>query len=156
MKSKYTAGKTVLASSVFLGMAIGTAHAEICYKLNPFIDVIRVAETKFLDEAPNGSHILVVGEWSANRSFAKPVVGSLDSDLGGTGQRLSLHGTLHGSDCSGHSDITLDGVIGSTWNLSCDGKVAGFFNNTGTPLSVVSCDSVGPSVAAVGKSATQP
>jgi hypothetical protein len=63
MKSNCTAGKTVLASSVFLGMAFGTAHAEICYKLTPFIDVIRVAETSFLDEAPNGSHTLVVGNW---------------------------------------------------------------------------------------------
>jgi hypothetical protein len=63
MKSTYTAGKTILASSVFLGMTFGTAHAEICYKLNPFSDAIRVAQTNFVDEAPNGSHRLVVGNW---------------------------------------------------------------------------------------------
>jgi hypothetical protein len=123
MKSTYTAGKTILASSVFLGMAFGTAHAEICYKLNPFIDVIRVAQTNFVDEAPNGSHRL---------------------------------GTLHDGDCLGHSDVTLNGVPGGPWNLSCDGGVPGIFNNSGTPLNVVSCDSVGPSGPVVGKSATQP
>jgi hypothetical protein len=83
MKSTYTAGKTILASSVFLGMAFGTAHAEICYKLNPFIDVIRVAQTNFVDEAPNGSHRLVVGNWQGG--FSKAVVGSLDVNVPGGG-----------------------------------------------------------------------
>ena len=154
MKSTYTAGKTILASSVFLGMAFGTAHAEICYKLNPFIDVIRVAQTNFVDEAPNGSHRLVVGNWQGG--FSKAVVGSLDVNVPGGGLRLGLHGTLHDGDCLGHSDVTLNGVPGGEWNLSCDGGVPGIFNNSGTPLSVVSCDSVGPSAPVVGKSATQP
>ena len=153
MKSTYTAGKTVLASSVFLGMAFGTAHAEICYKLTPFIDVIRVAETGFIDEAPNGSHTLLVGNWVG--SISKPVVGSLDTNVPGTGVRLGLHGTLHSNDCAGHSDVTLDGVPGGAWNLSCDGGVPGIFNNHGT-LTVVECGSVGPSVAVIGKSATTP
>jgi len=65
MKSTYTAGKTVLASSVFLGMAFGTAHAEICYKLTPFPDIIRVAQTNLVDEAPSGSHRLLVGNVEA-------------------------------------------------------------------------------------------
>ena len=102
MKSTYTAGKTILASSVFLGMAFGTAHAEICYKLNPFIDVIRVAQTNFVDEAPNGSHRLVVGNWQGG--FSKAVVGSLDVNVPGGGLRLGLHGTLHDGDCLVHSE----------------------------------------------------
>ncbi|MGH6811614.1 MAG: hypothetical protein ACREDM_04485 [Methylocella sp.] len=73
----------------------------------------------------------------------------------GTGLRLGLHGTLHGGDCAGHSDVTLDGVPGGAWNLSCDGRVAGIFNNSGT-LTVVSCDSVGPSAqVGGGKTATE-
>ncbi len=155
MKLTYTAGKTVLASSVFLGMAFGTAHAELCYKLTPFPDIIRVAQTNFVDEAPNGAHKLVVGNWTAGTVPSKPVVGSLDTNVPGTGVRLGLHGTLHGGDCAGHSDITLDGVPGGAWSLSCDGGVPGIFNNSGTPLSVVSCNSVGPSAQVTGKAATQ-
>jgi hypothetical protein len=48
--------KTALASALLLSTAIGTAHAEICYKLTPFIDVIRLAETTSVDEAAGGSH----------------------------------------------------------------------------------------------------
>ncbi len=45
MKSTYTAGKTVLASSVFLGMAFSTAHAEICYKVTPFMTLSHCASS---------------------------------------------------------------------------------------------------------------
>jgi hypothetical protein len=61
MKSNLATGKTVLASSVFLGMALGTAHAETCYNLRPFADVIRVEKTTFLDEAPGAP----IDSWSA-------------------------------------------------------------------------------------------
>jgi hypothetical protein len=135
------AAKTVLASSIFLGMAFSTAHAEICYKLNPFIDVIRLAQITVQDEAAGGSHTLLVGNWTAGGVPSKPVVGSLDVSVNPAGTRLGLHGTLHGGDCGGHSDVTLDGTPGGQWSLSCDGKVAGFFNNSGT-LTVISCDTL--------------
>jgi len=131
--------RTVLTSSILLGMAFGTAHAETCYKLNPFIDVIRLAQITVQDEAAGGSHTLLVGNWVG--VFSKPVVGSLDVSVNPSGTRLGLHGTLHGGDCAGHSDVTLDGLVGGAWNLSCDGRVAGFFNNTGT-LTVISCDTL--------------
>ncbi|WLB24494.1 hypothetical protein [Bradyrhizobium japonicum] len=132
--------KTFFASSIFLGMA-GMAHAEICYKLNPFIDVIRVAQIAVQDEVAGGSHTLLVGNWTAGNVPSKPVVGSLDVSVNPSGTRLGLHGTLHGGDCGGHSDVTLDGVPGGQWTLSCDGKVAGFFNNSGT-LTAINCDTL--------------
>jgi hypothetical protein len=52
--AKMKTAKTVLASSVFLGLAFGTAHAEICYRLTPFVDVLRLAETTFVDPAVGG------------------------------------------------------------------------------------------------------
>jgi hypothetical protein len=154
---KMKTAKTILASSIFLGMAFGTAQAEICYKLNPFIDVIRLAQIVVQDEAAGGSHTLVVGNWTAGGVPSKPVVGSLDVSVNPPGTRLGLHGTLHGGDCAGHADVTLDGVPGGPWNLSCDGKVNGFFNNSGT-LTVISCDTLTTVAlaAAEGKSATQP
>jgi hypothetical protein len=138
---KMETAKTFFASSIFLGMAFGTAHAEICYKLNPFIDVIRLAQITVQDEAAGGSHTLLVGNWTAGTVPSKPVVGSLDVSVNPAGTRLGLHGTLHGGDCGGHSDVTLDGVPGGQWTLSCDGKVAGIFNNSGT-LTTISCDSL--------------
>jgi hypothetical protein len=138
---KMKTASTIFASSIFLGMAFGTAHAEICYKLNPFIDVIRLAQITVQDEAAGGSHTLLVGNWTAGGVPSKPVVGSLDVSVNPSGVRLGLHGTLHGGDCGGHSDVTLDGVPGGQWTLSCDGKVAGFFNNSGT-LTTISCDTL--------------
>jgi hypothetical protein len=154
---KMKTAKTVLASSIFLGMAVGTAHAEICFRLSPFIDVIRLAQITVQDEAAGGSHTLLVDNWTAGGVPSKPVVGSLDVSVNPPGTRLGLHGTLHGGDCAGHSDVTLDGVPGGQWNLSCDGKVAGFFNNSGT-LTVISCDTLttlaAQAVLGQGKSAT--
>src|SRR4029077_16276212 len=113
----------------------------ICYRLNPFIDVIRLAQIVVQDEAAGGSPTLLVGNWAAGGVPSKPVVGSLDVSVNPSGTRLGLHGTLHGGDCAGHSDVTLDGAPGGQWNLSCDGKVAGSFNNSGT-LTVISCDTL--------------
>jgi hypothetical protein len=48
MKSTYTSKKTILASSVFLGMAFGTAHAEKCYNLAPFPDILRLSALNLL------------------------------------------------------------------------------------------------------------
>jgi hypothetical protein len=143
---------TALISAMVFGTAIGAARAEICYKLTPFIDVIRLAQVTVTDEAPNGTHTLLVGNWIG--VFSKPVVGSFDVSVNPSGTRIGLHGTLHGGDCVGHSDITLDGVPGGAWHLSCDGGVPGIFNNSGTLISI-SCDSAGPSVARGGRTATQ-
>jgi hypothetical protein len=152
---------TVLGSAMILGGTIGATHAELCFKLSPFIDNIRLAQIAIQDEAPasasvgGGTHWLLVGNWTAGGfTPSKPVVGSLDSSFPGGGLRLGLHGTLHGGDCGGHSEVTLDGVVGGAWNLSCDGKVAGFFSNSGT-LTPISCDTLTSSVVPVGRAATQ-
>jgi hypothetical protein len=153
---KMKTAKTALVSSIFLGMAFGTAHSEVCYKLTPFIDVIRLAEVTIPDQAVGGTHTLLVGNWTAANVPSKPVVGSLDVSVNPSGTRLGLHGTLHGGDCAGHSDVTLDGVPGGQWSLSCDGKVDGIFNNSGTALTVINCATLAEPVLVEGKSATQP
>jgi hypothetical protein len=152
---KMNAAKTALVSSIFLSAAFGTAHSEVCYKLTPFPDVIRLAEVTIPDQAVGGSHTLLVGNWTAGNVPSKPVVGSMDVSVNPAGTRIGLHGTLHGGDCAGHSDVTLDGVPGGPWNLSCDGKVEGFFNNSGT-LTVINCSTLVETIAVEGKSATQP
>jgi hypothetical protein len=157
MKSTYSAGKTILASSVFLGMAFGTARAEICYNLAPFIDVLRLAEMKFVDDpAVGGTHTLVVGNWIATGAFTLPFVGSIELDVGSTTvRRLGIHAINRPGGGSGFSDCTLDGVVGGAWDLACDGRMTGFFNNSGTPLARVDCSGQPPSAPVVGKSALQ-
>lgn len=150
--------KAALVSSMILGLAIGTAHAEICYRLDPFPDVVRVNETMSLDEAVEGSHTAVVGNWSFGNAYSLPVVGSLDTDVPRSNPpalRLGLHGTQHTAAFGNHSDCTLDGVPNGAWTLSCSGRVAGIFNNSGSPLATISCDTLSTSATLIGKGAGQ-
>jgi hypothetical protein len=41
----------LLGSVMIFGAAISTSQAEICWRLSPFGDTVRVAETSFSDEA---------------------------------------------------------------------------------------------------------
>jgi hypothetical protein len=134
----------LLGSAVMFGAAISTSQAEICWRLSPFIDVVRVAETTFVDEAVGGSHTLVVGSWVAGNSYSLPIVGSIDVNVPVTNprtQRFGVHGTNHTTGFGNHSYCTLDAQLGAGWKLSCDGNVAGIFNNSGT-FTLISCDTV--------------
>ncbi len=127
MKSTYTAKKTILASSVFLGMAFGTAHAEKCYNLVPFVDIIRISALDLL--SPGGvvgsTHTLVVGSWIVPGSYVIPIVGSRVLDLGTTPptvKRLGFQGTNNQAGVfNGNADCVLDGTPGGSWLLSCTG-----------------------------------
>jgi len=148
--------RTALTASIIIGLGIGTARAEICYKLNPFPDVVRVSETMALDEAVEGSHTAVVGNWTAGNIYSLPVVGSLDTDVPRANPpvlRLGLHGTQHTANFGNHSDCTLDGVPNGPWTLSCDGRVAGIFNNSGGSLTTISCDTLSTVATVTGKAA---
>jgi hypothetical protein len=152
---------SALVSAIFCSAAIGAAHAEVCWKLNPFIDVIRVAQTTFVDEQATGTaigtHSLVVGIWGAGNFYSLPIVGSIDTDIPTSTplkQRFGVHGTNHTTLFGNHSDCVLDAQLGSTptWKLSCTGNVAGIFNNSGTFTSVP-CTTAVPLAATGGKSA---
>jgi hypothetical protein len=124
------------------GAAISTARAEECWRLFPFPDVVRVAETTYVDDKVAGTHTLVVGKWDAGNFYSLPVVGSLDINIPLTSpstQRFGVHGTNHTTAFGNHSDCTLDAQLDGPWKLSCDGNVDGIFNNSGTPFAHVSC-----------------
>jgi hypothetical protein len=140
----------LLGSAMISVAAISTSQAETCWRLSPFIDVVRVAETVFLDEAVNGTHTLVVGNWTAGNLYSLPVVGSIDTNVPATSpptSRFGVHGTNHTVAFGNHSDCTLDAQLGAGWKLSCDGNVAGIFNNSGT-FTHISCDTVSTSTLA--------
>jgi len=133
-------GTLVLTPVALFGLAIGTAQAEVCFRLNPFVDVLRLSQTTFVEPSTGGSHALVTGNWIAHGFYTLPVVGSLELDAGSnTVTRLGIHGTQKTNSFGGHSSCVLDGIPGGSWFLSCNGKVDGIFNNSGSTLSPVAC-----------------
>lgn len=157
MKSTYTAKKTILASSVFLGMAFGTAHAERCYNLAPFSDILRVSALKL--RTPGGgigsTHTLVVGSWIVEGSYVLPIVGSREFELGTTPptpKRLGFHGTNNTASFGSNDDCVLDGIPGASWTLSCTGEFPAFTNG-GSPLTRIPCVGLPPSISSAISSA---
>jgi hypothetical protein len=149
--AKMKTAKTVLASSVFLGMAFGTARAEICWRLTPFIDVIRVTEITDNGNLPASSnfgstHNLVFGNWIAGTSYTQPIVGAIEFDNTSTSTsqklRFGVHGVNHTTSFGNHTDCTLNALLGAGWSLSCDGNVPGIFNVSGTPFTLIDCENI--------------
>jgi hypothetical protein len=158
MKSTYTAKKTILASSVFLGMAFGTAHAEKCYNLAPFVDILRLSALDLLGTVVGSTHTLVVGNWISTGNYTLPIVGSRALDLGTTPptvKRFGLHGTnVAAAFFNGNEDCALDGIPGGTWTISCSG-INTTFTNSGSPLTQVSCSGQPPSSPGKAAGATK-
>jgi len=153
MKSTYTAKKTILASSVFLGMAFGPAHAERCFNLAPFGDIIRVSGLVISSGPAVGSaHRMFVGSWIATGSYVLPIVGSLAFDLGSTTvRRYGFHGTNVTGAFGGNESCALDGISGGAWSLACPAGPGGApFTNSGTPFAPIPCAGLPPSISSKG------
>ena len=153
--------RSVLPVAVGTLVALGTAQAETCYNLAPFVDVVRVNQTTTADESVGGTHTGVVGNWFVGGTYSLPVTGSLDTDEGGL-PRLGLHGTQHTASFFGaNADCVLDGNPGGAWTLACDAPGPAFLNS-GSPLAVISCDTIstapvaGTPAGAAKQSAGQP
>jgi hypothetical protein len=156
--------RIILASSMMLTAAIGTAQAaELCWKLTPFIDTIRV--TQLTDDGTTtgtqtaSTHRFVFGNWYANAFYNLPVIGAIDTDNSSTSTviklRFSVHGTNHTTSFGNHSNCTIDALLGSSWKLSCDGNVTGIYNRSGSSFTSVNCQTLAPAVAVEGPAAGQ-
>jgi hypothetical protein len=102
---KMKTAKTVLATSVFLSMAFSTAHAEICWRLTPFGDVIRATEISDQGNLPPGSnfgstHTLVFGNWIFGTAYTLPFVGAIEFDNSSTPTVQKLRFNVHASNHS--------------------------------------------------------
>jgi hypothetical protein len=142
---------TVLGSMMFFVAAIGTAQAEMCWALRPFIDVVRV--TELTDSGlPSGSekgstHSLVFGQWVADNLYNLPVVGAIETDVPlstPTKLRFNVHGSNHTAFFANHTNCTLDAQLGAGWSLSCDGNVPGIFNTSGASFALIDCENLPP------------
>ncbi len=130
------------------------ARAETCYKLVPYVDVIRLTAFQSQSSVTGDNHILMYGNWLSG-SNDLPVVGSRELIHGSTTvRRLALFGLIPES-VNGNPLCTLMGTTGSAWTLVCTGGAGARFTNHGTSLSVVTCSGVAPSDAG-GPSALEP
>jgi hypothetical protein len=152
--AKIKTAKTVLASLVCLGMALGTARAETCWRLSPAVDIIRATQITDEGNSPPGSnfgstHKLVFGNWVLPPPFTSvyelPFVGAIEFDNTSTPTsqklRFNVHASNHTTAFGNHTDCTLDALLGAGWTLSCTGNVnTAPFNTRGTPFLLVDCE----------------
>jgi len=132
---------TVAMTIVMLGALMSVAHAETCYQLQPFSDILRL-DVSVHEAGPSSTHEVVYGDWVTS-SYTLPVVGARELNVGSTSQRrLGIHGTNDNSSFGGNPACVLDGIPGGAWSLSCFGGGNGRFANTGTNLAPISCSSL--------------
>jgi hypothetical protein len=132
---------TVAMTIMILSALMSVAHAETCYKLQPFSDILRL-DVLITEGGPSSMHEAVYGDWVSS-SYTLPVVGARELNVGSTSQRrLGIHGTNASSSFGGNPACVLDGIPGSAWSLSCFGGGNGRFSNTGTNLAPISCSSL--------------
>ncbi len=125
---------TVLMAALVLVTLMGSlAQAQqVCYKLNPFSDVIKLSYHTV------GSNTNLFGNWTTI-FYTLPVVGAREANLNGGPKRVSVHGTNNTGDFSGNPICALDGVVNGAFTITCVGGSGGTFTNTGTNITPVSC-----------------
>jgi hypothetical protein len=136
---------TVLMAAAFVTLMGTLAHAETCYKLQPFVDVLRL-NVQITEGGPNSMHEAVYGDWVTG-SYTLPVVGARELNVNSTSQRrLGIHGTNDTASFGSNPACVLDGIPNGAWTLSCFGGGSGRFSNHGTSLTPISCSSLPPEV----------
>lgn len=148
-------GKNVMRSSVkllsagALALSVGgfstDAQAETCFRLDPFIDVLK------LEFGPTTSqHRNVYGNWVAPGLYTLPVSGALELDVLGsvTARRLGLVGTNATPSFGDNLICGFDGVSRDRYEVNCSGGTGADFQFSGT-LTPISCSGLPLSSARV-------
>jgi hypothetical protein len=134
-----TAGVLVVSAG---GFSTGAQATEVCYRLDPFIDILRLE----LDPVKHG-HRNVYGNWIAPGVYTLPVSGAYELDLDSkTVRRLGIVGTNATEFFGDNLLCGLDGIRGRNFELNCSGGPGDDFQNNGT-LTPISCTEVPRSVA---------
>jgi hypothetical protein len=140
---------TVAMAVVMLSALLSVAHAETCYKLQPFTDILRL-DVLITEGGPSSMHEAVYGDWVTS-SYTLPVVGSRELNVGSLSQRrVGIHGTNNGSAFGANPACVLDGIPGGAWSLSCFGGGNGRFANSGTNLAPINCNALPAAVVEPG------
>jgi hypothetical protein len=123
----------LMAALVLVTLMGSLAQAQqVCYRLNPFSDVIK------LSYHTQGPHTNLFGNWTVPSVYSLPVVGAREPNLNGGPKRVSVHGTNDTSDFGGNPICAIDGVVNGAFTITCVGG-SSTFTNTGTALTPVSC-----------------
>jgi hypothetical protein len=134
----------VLAALVLFAWTATMVQAETCYRLEPFIDVLRL-NVQILEGPIGGEHQLAYGNWIASGFYTLPVVGARELDKNSTStRRLGIHGTNDTEFFGANPICILDGIPDGAWFLVCTGAVGGtggvgVFTNNGPNLASISC-----------------
>jgi hypothetical protein len=133
---------SVLALSVG-GFSTGAQAVEVCFKLDPFIDILRLE----FDPVRHG-HRNVYGNWIAN-SYTLPVSGAYELDLDSrTVRRLGIVGTNVTTAFNNNLICGLDGIPRRSLEVNCSGGTGGNFQASAT-LTPISCAGLPPSAPKV-------
>jgi hypothetical protein len=134
---------TILTAAAFVALMGSIAHAETCYKLSPFVDVLRL-DVQITEGGTNSTHESVYGNWVTS-AYTLPVVGARELNVGNTSQRrLGIHGTNDTSLFGANPACIIDGIPGGAWSLTCFGGSGSRFINSGTNLAPIDCHTLPP------------
>lgn len=144
-----------VASIAIMGMGTGVSQAEICYQLEPFIDILRIDQLINSDQT-GANHTIVWGQWNAANTYDLPFSGAYEWTLGRTNHHYGLSAVNENLGFFGGNQIcALVGIPAGAWSLTCVGTATPFVNS-GSPLKYVGCPNAVDSYSApVGKSAGQ-
>ena len=139
----------IALGSVFMASTAATAApVPRCYKLDPFIDVLRLV----LGDVQSGQRA-VWGNWIASGTYTIPVSGSFANEAGTTTKKLSITGFNTTTFFGDNGLCGLGGIPGGGWEINCAGGPGGTFQTSGT-LTQVACGGL-PTSAPQGKAAGQ-
>src|SRR6516225_11951429 len=89
-----------LLTAVVVGVWAGPARAEVCFRLTPFTDVLRLSQLP--DRGVGAPHVITFGNWITG-SYSLPVTGAVEQDHGSTTLfRLGIFGANSSTSFGGN------------------------------------------------------
>ena len=133
---KVLTASTIVAASIaaFAGQAYA-APVHVCYKLDPFSDVLKLVR----NDPGKFGHRSLYGNWVASGQYTIPVSGAFEFDAGTATRKVSVVGANSAAAFGDNLLCGLTGIPGGAWELNCAGGPGASFQNTGTSLTLVSC-----------------
>jgi hypothetical protein len=142
-----------MAVSALFALTVGVAQAEVCYKLNPFVDILRLNTVTNDSSTVGAVHKLTHGNWISG-AYTLPVVGAIEFKDGSTTvRRLGIHGTNNTTAFGNNPICALDGIPGQPWFLVCTAGPGVRFTNNGSALTSIPCNGLAPSLSTDGGAA---
>ena len=143
-------------SAAALAASTSSSFAEACYSLGGgYTTVIRLDLIQSIE--PNGTnHTLIFGQWNQPGVFDAPLSGAYEfSNFKGSVRQFGFSMPIPVSQ-NGNQSCSFVGVLGGAWSLQCSGGTGSNFQNSGSPVALVTCPNTANTeyMIAAGASAT--